>query len=231
MDYEKALKYAGKTAKTIGKIGATIVCPPVGLTLWPKEIEGKFVAGVIGSIISLFSSGIIMDHENKIHNNPSVSIINEPPFSAVSVGEAFFSPMAFYLSSEPLTRIKKDKNSYVVSGDDIINFNNGKYSLNFPCNREFYDSITPYEKSVAQAEEQVEKYKKLLFDYTQKGDLISARRAREKIDSAKTNLEKVTKEYNEVKSVFQEAVDKMNSELECLVETGVSGSGSKHLNH
>jgi len=229
MDYEKALKYAGKTAKTIGKIGATIVCPPVGLALWPKKAINKAGAGFIGVLFSMFPSITILDHENKIYDNPPVSIIKAPSFSAVGIGEAFFSPMALYFYSEPSTRIEKDSNFYFVFGDDIINFNNGKYSLNFPCNKGFFSSTDHNEKSVAQAEEQVGKYKRLIFDYAQKGDLISARRAREKLDSARTNLEKVTKGYDEIKSVFQEAVDKMNSELECLVENRDSGSG--HLNH
>jgi len=229
MDYEKALKYAGKTAKIIGKIGATIVCPPVGLALWPKNAINKAGLGFVGVIFSGLSSAVIVGHENKIYDNPSVSIIKGPPSVAVGIGELFFSPMAFYLSSKPLTRIEKDKNFYFVSGDDIINFNNGKYSLSFPPNKKFCSSIDSDKKSVTRAEEQVEKYKKLLFDYTQKGDLISARRVREKLDSAKTDLEKTTEGYDEAKSIFQEAVDKMNSELECLVETGVSDSG--YLNY
>ncbi len=229
MDYKKIAKYAGKTA-------ATIVCPPLGFALWPKKAEKRLGAAAVGLVVSgMFNVGILSWQKKQVYDN--ISVIGKTPVSVVNWGEIFSSPIAFYFDAPNKTRLKKVKKSYFVQGDDVVTFNNGKYNLNFSSERKFGSFAG---KSVAQAQEQVKmhekqfqekitKYEKILEAYLKQGSLLDARRERENLDKLKllkqeklgkleANLEAVTKEYIETKTVFQEAVDKMNSELECLAQ-------------
>lgn len=195
--FKKIAKYTGKTL-------ATIACPPLGLALWPKKEGKRIVGGIVGIILSISSSiGMITTKEKDVYDNPPIKIVSEPS-PIVGVGGFFASPIVFYFNATYKTSLEKDDKYYLIWGNDIVTFNDKKYNLNFDYGRKFGYSLVG--KSVAQAQEQVKKY-------LEKGDVLKARKAQ-------ANLEIVTKEYNETKAVFQEAVDKMNSELECLAQTG-----------
>lgn len=209
MDYKKIAKYAGKTV-------ATIVCPPIGLALWQKKAGNKFGGTAVGVVISLVSAiGINGLTQKQIYDNPLVESRREID-SLLNLGEVFTSPIVAYFDVPIKTVLNKEGTFYYIWGNDVIAFNNGKYNLNFGSKRKFGNSFKG--KSVNQIEEQTIKYERLKLVCRGKGDIFSARRAKESLDKAKTNLYAIIKEYNETKTVFQEAVDKMNSELECLAQ-------------
>lgn len=213
MDYKKLLKYAGKTA-------ATIACPPLGLALWMKKYKG--LAATVGIVLSFaLNSGQVMSNlvSKKIYDNPEIKISYFPKdFSGYYdnvprvILEAFTSPLAFYFDN------RTGGNTYLgehsIAGKDAITFNNGKYQLNFSEDRKFNLGDGQGYFSVKEAQENVCKYKDILEYYRQKGDIFSARRARESLGKANLDLEKVTASYRTVKSEFRIVVDKMNSELE-----------------
>ena len=214
MKYEKLKRVEDITGKTLviaGKTLATIVCPPVGVASWFKKASERGRAFGLATILSVGLSAIIdfgIMPKARIYDNPSIKVPYVHKTFRIVPG-IVFSPLAVYLDGEHATRLREgdllEAKDYDIQGSDVIQFNDGKYTLNFPLEKKF-SANKVYWQSVQQAQNEFDRYH-------EQGNILKARKAKER-------LEEVTANYNELKGKFQQAVDKMNSELEQLAEGG-----------
>jgi len=214
MNLRKVLKYAGKTA-------ATIVCPPVGLALWPKK-SGNKVLAALGGVALSFASTVFQITRTDIYDNPKViSSGNYPKSTTTGIVSCLSSPLLHYLTSFNITTLDKDGEvEYSIRGDDVVTFENGEYKLNLSPDKEFFVGNFPFigypYKSLAKSQEKVRGYEQKLEQALSQGDVFTARDLRGKLDNAVLELKKTGSNYEMIRQEFQKAVDRANSELETL---------------
>ncbi len=214
MPHEKLKKAASIAGKTL----ATIVCPPLGGALFGRDGNERITGGLIGfacSVVLSLSTGIvtIVNSQKIIYDNPKIHSTKYVDSFPKTLLFAFVSPIAHYKQLSPRTVLKESQNDksaveYSVKSRDIIKFDNNQYRLMLDYGNEFRTSPDKNWQSVQQAQNEFNRYH-------EQGNILKAR-------EAKAELEEVTKNYNELKNKFQQAVDKMNSELEQLAKEGTS---------
>ncbi len=217
MDIKQGLKTAGKY---VGKTAATIACPPLGLALWGKTLEGRAIGGFLGVMLSgAVSIGVLGFNggAKQIYNQPEVARVTHWPESARNFGASFFSPLYFYFNKEKITSVDMggEKAAY-IKGHDAIEFKDGEYGLNFDETREFSNTLERGYESLEDARNEFSDFYGKLNTRLKEGDIQGARQARIELDGAKQDLEDLTAKYEEVEGTLQQAVENMNSELEEL---------------
>ena len=144
----KRLKQVGKIA---GKTLATVVCPPFGGALWGKNLAERLKGayfGMVGSAIFSIASipFLATCGSREYYDNPSLYTGLTPSSMISPLILGLTSPGAFILDHSYKTDLCKSgedgKQSNpnfkcFVKGKDVIQFNNGRYSLNFPIEKEF----------------------------------------------------------------------------------------------
>jgi len=218
MKFKKIAEYTGKTL-------ATIVCPPVGLALWGKKERGTaFLSGMLLSMLSTIYPAVLSGDE--IYDNPPMVRGRQPISSVRTILGGCFSPLAFYVDGTTkattliLNNNEREHVIYSIEGYDAVSFQNGRYRLNFGKDRRFRAGDRFSWENVEEAEKQVERLQRTLDDYVSEGNISKARQVREKLTRVQNRLQETLERYNQTRTAFQEAIDKMNSELEILARTG-----------
>ena len=199
--------------RNIGKTLATIVCPPVGLSLWVKKRGEKIRMGVMGILSSMVIGGVYMDLQNEsIYDVPKINMCKRPVSSLQSAVRMFACPLSFILSSDFQTVLETSGANYRIWKKDAINFEDGKYNLNFSSEDCFGNSKICLESAEQDAGNSGSKFRAL----QNQGDIFAMREARDEYFDSQDNLELTRAKYNRTKQAFEGAVKKMNSELEKL---------------
>lgn len=199
---------AKRIAKNVGKGLLTLVSPPIGLATFYKEKDRApaiFIGLAASAFTSVASIGAMMLSQNVLYDNPRVVQEARPNNLARTIPEVFISPWAFILDSHIQTSVNPDESSFVRAyRNNVITFDSesGRYGLNFNENTKFDTNNFGRYSSLAEAEQAIERART-------KGNVIKAR-------EAATTYQQVSKDYEKVRGIFADAIDKMNSELNGL---------------
>ncbi len=202
-----------KALKTAGKIALTIASPPIGAMTWVNK-KSRIKAFFVGMAVSFVGSGLGRAahqeiYSKEIFDNPSIRVYNDN-WNLRSIPESCFTPLALYFDNELVTEIKspEDNRKYGIgilgSAISYIPYNNvaGRYEVNFQDHIKF---VFPDEgrfrmSSLTDARKSVE-------DSLSQGDFIGAKPLAEAYETKRA-------QYAEVRKTLDEAVTKMNAELE-----------------
>lgn len=217
MDVKKTLKYVGQGA-------LMVACPPLGFATLKGNFKERAMSAGVGVLLSTIASfGIGIGRgftTTSKYDHPAIFVSNNNLNSPRGLVEVITSPLALYFDMHKATVLSSDdrKSKYSIKGDDVISFSNGRYSLNF-SSEDVFDSYNGLGgESLSEARNLVENARGELEGCLSRGDIFGSRDARDNLDEAELNLKKVSKRYEETRTAFQDAVDKMNSELEELAQ-------------
>ena len=198
----KALEYIGR--------GALAVASPLiygAVRENKKTVPFKGLSGVIAAVgISLSAH---LANSSNLYKDPAVNVHYFPPGVITATAEALLCPAAFILHSDYETNVPTDdRNFFRALGKDIIAFNSqtGRYELKFNENTRFDEGR---EGLFHRGLDNLAEAKSNLERLTASGDVIGAR-------EATSELERVQAEYHTVRKAFEDAVTKMNSELDSI---------------
>lgn len=217
-----------KISANVGKGLVGLVSMPLAGALLGKG--NRVCVALAGACVSSVLSLYVIGHRNiqgrEIYTNPTSGInleleleLNRPRnYFLPALAEVINSPLIFYADAGSFAYTKlrvREKDVYTIKGTDVVEFSNGRYSLNFPEDRRFYIRRGLIEGPL-EAKDRVNKCELQLSEAISKGDIKATQRAREAYEQAKMTLAGVNDRYNEVKSAFERTVSEMNSELETL---------------
>lgn len=226
-----------KIAINTAKLGLTIASPPLGGASFGKTEQGRGYGLIGGTIASMLISSWLMalaiiEIPEKVYDDPYVSINRYPNSVAISTLESIFSPLALYFSNHKETVIATEEGERLIRvyGDDVITFDQetGKYILNFSNDRKFRISEGNDRKSripegklvsVTEAQNEVDRLAQKQRRLESEGNILEVREVNANLQKADESYANILSGYNSARSVYLDAVEKMNSELEGIVDS------------
>jgi len=220
---EKESKFKSR-AITAGKVALSIVSPPIGLAAWGKKGFGyRAVRFGVGLALSVYANGVILSQgypTESLYDNPNVSVSNREfnhPFY-LAIPEMLLTPFQF-LDTHSATYSNTEKGvwEFGVIGDDVVNFDKsqGKYTLNFSHERQFRTQEGEL-VSVVGARNKLNSLAQKQQTLEQKGDILGARSTSTELAAAKNAYDDTLHEYALTQSFYEDAVEKMNTDLKGL---------------
>ncbi len=204
-------------AKNLGKTVASVLIPPIGLAMWPREAKNRLNMCLLGMIISI-STGIASVWPPKpIYDSPKLAIRNYENPTAYTLPCLFLSPLLLNSAFQREFLLEKsapEKDSWRVRGENIVEFKDGKYNLNFSNATEFY--IDSGRTSLSEVYSRVTACRAGIIKATNHGDIKKAERFIGDLAIAVARKAVVEEQYEAMRKDFGAVVDKMNSKLKDL---------------
>ena len=182
-----------KLAKNVGKAALTVACPPVGFACYGTGVGEKILMGVLGAGMSLILSGGVkcLFGSREIYDNPVVTERVAPSDGDFLKG--IISPIWFYSTFEgrvTATQLGSERDSIVYG--KVINFRDGKHTLDFPVDRTFvYDGRW---RSLDGYRERMDKLEERVYGEDGNGSISDAR----KLGEMRVGFSKLSDAYDEV---------------------------------